>query len=302
MAESIASLSTGVDICFDTTGDPADQPLLLVMGLGGPLIWWEDGLCDLLAAAGFFVIRYDNRDVGRSSRLAGGGGSARWLRAVLRDSRAAPYSLADMAEDAVALLDHLGIGSAHVCGVSMGGMIAQTLAITHPQRARSLLSIMSTTGRRSVGWQHPRLFPLLFGPRRRSRQEYIEAAVALWTLIGSPAYPFDAERIRTRAAQTWDRGVDAAGVNRQTLAILAAPDRTPALRRLHLPATVIHGTADRLVHFSGGRATARAIPDAELELVPGMGHDLPPQLWPQLVRAVTRTAARAADGPSPRPG
>jgi pimeloyl-ACP methyl ester carboxylesterase len=302
MAESIAPLSTGVDICYDTTGDPADEPLLLVMGLGGPLIWWENGLCDLLAAAGFFVIRYDNRDVGRSSRLTGGGGSARWVRAVLRDPRAAPYSLADMADDAVALLDHLGIASAHICGVSMGGMIAQTLAIIHPERARSLLSVMSTTGRRSVGWQHPRLFPLLFGPRRRSRQEYIEAAVALWALIGSPAYPLDPERVRIRAAQTWDRGVDAAGVNRQMLAIMSAPDRTPALRRLDLPTMVIHGTADRLVHFSGGRATARAIPDAELELVPGMGHDIPPQLWPQLVRAVTRTAGRVTPRPSPAPG
>ena len=298
MAEAIAPLRTGVDICYDTVGDPTDQALLLIMGLGGQLIWWDDEFCDALAGEGFFVIRFDNRDAGRSSRIHGGGGSrAQLVRTFVGHRSTAPYSLRDMAEDGFALLDHLGVARAHVCGVSMGGMIAQTMAIAHPDRVLSLISIMSTTGRRTVGWQDPRLAPLLLAPRQHSREDYVNASERLWELIGSPAYPVDRDRVRGRAAQTWDRGVSAAGVNRQTMAILAAPDRTPALRRLDVPATVIHGTADRLVHSSGGRATAQAIPGAQLLLVPGMGHDIPPEVAPQVIDAVRRTAARAGERP-----
>ena len=301
MAEAIAALSTGVDICYDTVGDPSDQPLLLVMGLGGQLIWWDQALCDELAAAGFFVIRFDNRDAGRSSRVDGAGGTrAQVLRAFCGDRRAAPYSMRDMAEDAFALLDDLGIARAHVCGVSMGGMIAQTMAIARPDRVLLLVSMMSTTGRRTVGWQDPRLAPLLWAPRQRSREDYINVSERLWQLIGSPAYPFDRDRIRARAGETWDRGVSVAAVTRQMLALLAAPDRTAALRRLDVPTLVVHGTADRMVHPSGGRATARATPGARLLMVPGMGHDIPPEIWPGLIDAMAQTAARADQRPTLR--
>jgi pimeloyl-ACP methyl ester carboxylesterase len=180
-----------------------------------------------------------------------------------------------------------------VVGVSMGGMIAQTIAVHHRDRVRSLTSIMSTTGRRTVGWQDPRLAPMML-VQRSSREAYIETSARLWRIIGSPAYPDTAEAVKERAAETWDRGVSRAGVSRQVAAILTQPDRTRELRTLDVPALVIHGLDDKMVHVSGGRATARAIPGAELLLVPGMGHDLPTQLHDVFVDAIERTAARAA--------
>jgi pimeloyl-ACP methyl ester carboxylesterase len=203
-----------------------------------------------------------------------------------------PYTLHDMAHDGVALLDHLGHDAAHVVGVSMGGMIAQTMALHFSERVRSLTSIMSSTGRRFVGWQDPRLAPLLLA-RRATRDAYIETSARLWKLIGSPLYPDTAEAIKERAAETWDRGVSRAGVARQMLAILTQPDRTRDLRGLDVPALVVHGLADKMVHVSGGRATARALAGAELLLVPGMGHELPEPLQDDFVDAIVRTAARA---------
>jgi pimeloyl-ACP methyl ester carboxylesterase len=173
-------------------------------------------------------------------------------------------------------------------------MVAQTMALARPDRVRSLVSIMSTTGSRRVGWAHPRLLRLLLAPPARTRDEYIERAPVAWALIGSPDYPQDDEEVRARAGETWDRGVDRAGATRQMLAILAQPDRTAALRGLRMPTCVVHGLADQLVHPSGGRATARAVPGAELVLVPGMAHDMPRTLWPTFVDAITRTAARTA--------
>jgi pimeloyl-ACP methyl ester carboxylesterase len=295
MAESTVAVGE-VELCYETLGDPAGRPLLLIMGLGGPMIWWDDQFCRLLVDRGFHVIRYDNRDCGRSQRMSG---RARVVRAYLRAGARAPYSLDDMADDAAGLLDHLGIAAAHVTGVSMGGMIAQTLAIRHPDRVASLVSISSTTGGRRVGWTDPRLLGLLFGQRVASREEYIALAGRTFSRIGSPAYPFSEERLRTRAVDTFDRGLNRAGTLRQMVALLSARDRTPALRRLRIPALVIHGTADPLVHVSGGRATARAIPGAELVLIPGMGHDLPPELWPLFVDGIERTAAAAGkDSPT----
>jgi pimeloyl-ACP methyl ester carboxylesterase len=289
MTESTVTVG-GVEICYETLGDPAGRPLLLIMGLGGPLIWWDDRLCQMLVDRGFFVIRYDNRDCGRSQRMTG---RASVVGAYLRAGARAPYSLHDMADDAAGLLDHLGIPAAHVAGVSMGGMIAQTLAIRHPDRVSCLVSISSTTGGRRVGWADPRLLRLLFSQSVRSRDEYLALAELTFRRIGSPGYPFSPERLRTRAGETWDRGLNRAGTLRQMAALLSARDRSPELRKLRVPAAVIHGTADPLVHVSGGRATARAIPGAELVLVPCMGHDLPPELWPLFVDVIERTAARA---------
>lgn len=295
MTEAIARVSTGIDIAYETHGHPHDPALLLVMGLGGPLIWWDSEFCDQLADRGFLVIRFDNRDIGHSTRFSGHGGTRRQMvRTFLGDRRRIPYSIGDMADDARGLLDCLGISSAHLVGVSMGGMIAQTIAISHPDRVLSLTSVMSTTGRRSVGWQDPRLLPKMLSGNATTREDYLDAAARLWALIGSPDYPNDAERLRTRAGETFDRGVSVAGVSRQILAILSQPDRTEALGRLDMPVLVIHGLADRLVHSSGGRATADAIPGAELLLVPGMGHDLPIELWPTVIDAIERNAARAA--------
>jgi pimeloyl-ACP methyl ester carboxylesterase len=294
MTEATARVCTGVDIAYETHGDEHNPALLLVMGLGGPLIWWDSEFCEQLAGHGFFVIRFDNRDIGRSTRFGGPGGSRRqMIRTFLGDRRRVPYTLANMADDAFGLLDCLGILSTHLVGVSMGGMIAQTMAISRPNRVLSMTSAMSTTGRRSVGWQDPRLLPKMLSGAATTREEYLEAAARMWELIGSPGYPRDPVRLRTRAGQTFDRGVSVDGVSRQVLAILSQPDRTEALRALDMPVLVIHGLADRLVHSSGGRATAAAIPGAELLLIPGMGHDLPMELWPMITEAIGRNAARA---------
>jgi pimeloyl-ACP methyl ester carboxylesterase len=291
--EDYARLANGIELCFDTFGEQADPAMLLIMGLGGPLIWWAPDLCRMLADRGFFVIRYDNRDVGKSTKLSSLGGSRTAIVKALLRGAPPPYTLSDMGGDGIGLLDHLRIERAHIVGVSMGGMIAQTLTLEHPTRVLSLVSIMSTTGRRSVGWQDPRLLPQLLGSRRSTREDFLDRSVRTWSAIGSPAYPMSPDETRARAAETYDRGIDPAGVLRQTHAVLAQPDRSSALRNLTVPTLVVHGTRDRMVHVSGGKATAAAIPNAELLLVPGMGHDLPRDLWPVLVEAIERTARRA---------
>jgi pimeloyl-ACP methyl ester carboxylesterase len=294
MADGVATLPSGVEIAYTTFGPETGAPLLLVMGLGGPSIWWHDELCCELADRGFYVIRYDNRDVGWSTYLREHRITRRHIvRAFLGHKVGAPYTMSDLAEDAFGLLDHLGIDAAHVCGVSMGGMIAQTMAIQHQERVLSLVSIMSSTGRRTVGWQDPRLLPMLLARSSRSREAYVRQSARVWKAIGSPAYPEDPQEKARRAGDTWDRGVSLAGTTRQMMAVLTQPDRSRDLRRLRIPALVIHGKADRMVHPSGGRATARAIPGAELVMVPGMGHDIPLALHPLIVDGITRTAMRA---------
>jgi pimeloyl-ACP methyl ester carboxylesterase len=292
--ELFAPVHHGVELCYQTFGDPDDEPLLLVMGLGGPMTWWDPELCRQLAARGHFVIRYDNRDTGRSTRMKERVGRTALVRAFAGRAPRPPYTLTDMAGDGLGLLDHLGLDGAHVVGISMGGMIVQNMAITAPGRVRSLTSIMSTTGKRSVGWQHPRLLPTLIAPRGSGREAYAAGSARMWELIGSPAYPQSDDEVLARAFETFDRGVSASGVMRQMLAILAEPNRGPRLRALSMPALVIHGAADRMVHVSGGRATARAIPGAELLVVEGMGHDLPRDLYPTFVDAITRTTHRRA--------
>jgi len=296
MTEALASLPTGIDIAYETFGDPGADPLLLVMGLGGPMTWWDPDLCRLLAERGFLVIRFDNRDVGRSSRIPSTTPLSKktLLQAFAGDRSHASYTLDDMAGDAFGLLDHLGIERVHVTGVSMGGMIAQTMAIARPHRVSSLVSVMSTTGRRRVGWQDPRLFPMLLSPVARTQEAYIQRALKGWRAISSSVYPISDDVVTERAVETWQRGYDPVGGARQTLAILAQPDRSRALADLRMPVAVLHGLADKLVHPSGGRATAAAIPGAELVLVPGMAHDIPPPLWELFIDVVRRTADRAA--------
>lgn len=291
--ELFAPVGRGIELCYQTYGDPDGDPLLLVMGLGGPMTWWDPDLCAALARAGFYVIRYDNRDVGRSTVLDVRVSRTTLVRAFTGGRVRAPYSMADLADDAFGLLDHLGLESAHVVGVSMGGMIAQTMAIARPERVRSLTSVMSTTGKRTVGWQHPSLLPGLIGNRKPGREAYVRASTEFWRLIGSPDYPQTDEKVAARAGETFDRGVSASGVMRQMLAVLTQPNRSERLRGVRVPTLVVHGLADRMVHVSGGRATAAAVPGAELLLIAGMGHDLPPELFETFVAAIRRNADRA---------
>ena len=291
--EQFASLPTGIDICYETFGNPDDPAVLLIMGLGGPMGWWTSDFCERLASRGYFVIRYDNRDTGRSTKLKQHRvGRVDILRAAAGRGRA-PYSLGDMAGDAVGLLDDLDITKSHVAGVSLGGMIAQTLAIEHPDRVLSLTSIMSTTGSRRVGWPHPKVIRGVLASAGRTRDSYAERSIRGAAMIGSPMYPPDREESRARAFETYDRGWTASGVTRQLLAVLTAHDRTAKLAALDLPVTVLHGRSDPLVHRSGGRATAKAVPGAEHLEIEGMGHDIPKALYDTFIDAIVGTAERA---------
>jgi pimeloyl-ACP methyl ester carboxylesterase len=282
----------GIELCYQEMGDPEGEPLLLVMGLATQMIAWDEEFCEMLADRGFRVVRFDNRDIGRSSRVESAGVS-NLLDMTIGRRASAPYLLRDMAADTVGLMDHLGIESAHVVGASMGGMIAQSTAIDHPDRVRSLTSIMSTTGSRRVGHPSYRTYGLLLGKPPREREAAIERAVKTFRVIGSPGYPFEEEWIREIAGRSFDRGHGSAGIARQLHAITASGDRTPGLRNLDVPALVIHGKNDILVNPSGGRATAKAIPNARVKLIDGMGHDLPHPLWPTFVEEIAGNAARA---------
>jgi len=292
MTEQIAP-ANGLELCYESIGDPDDPALLMVMGLGAQLVGWPDALCDGFAARGFRVVRFDNRDAGRSTHLH----DARRpdVRAALEgDVSSAAYTLSDLAADTAGLLDALGIERAHVLGSSMGGMVAQMLAIEHPRRVASLTSLMSTTGSPSVGRATLEAEAILTQPPVRSREEYVERSVANSAITGSPGFELDEDGARHRAGLSFDRGYDPLGVARQLVAVLASPDRTAGLATVAVPTLVWHGDADPLIDVSGGRATADAVPGAELEIVAGMGHDLPVPIWAPLVERVTRLAARTA--------
>jgi pimeloyl-ACP methyl ester carboxylesterase len=290
--DELMAPANGIELCYQEMGDPDGEPLLLVMGLATQMIAWDEELCAMLAERGFRVVRFDNRDIGRSTKLRSAGVPGR-LDLLLGRRDTAPYLLSDMAADAFGLMDHLGIESAHLVGASMGGMIVQAAAIERPERVRSLASIMSSTGSRRVGHPSYRTFGLLLGERPREREAMVERVVKTFRVIGSPGYPFEEEHVRELAGRSYERGHSAAGVIRQLHAITASGDRTPRLRELDVPAVVIHGKNDILVNPSGGRATARAIPGARLKMIDGMGHDLPRALWPTFVEEVVGNAARA---------
>jgi pimeloyl-ACP methyl ester carboxylesterase len=292
MAEQFCTVGD-VELCYETFGDPDATPLLLVMGLGTQMIGWRADFCELLAGRGFHVIRYDNRDIGRSTHLRDHAPPS--LRQMLtRDKRAAAYTLDDMADDAAGLLDALGIEAAHVVGASMGGMIAQVLAGRHPGKVLTLTSIMSTTGHRLKGQPALKVYPFLLAKRPKEKEEAVERIVKLFKVVGSPGFERDEADLRELASQSFDRGQgDDAGTGRQLQAILASGDRTRTLRDVKAPTLVIHGKADKLVRPSGGRATARAIPGARLVLIDGMGHDLPRGLWPRLVDLIAEHTAKA---------
>ncbi len=292
-----AHLPNGIELEYETFGDRSRPPLVLVMGLGAQMILWEEDFCDALARTGFFVVRFDNRDVGMSTQLDAAGipnvFEAMQAAAAGRPVTA-PYTLADMADDTVALMDVLGIARAHVVGASMGGMIVQTLAIRHPDRLLSMTSIMSTTGDPSLPQATGDALRVLLTPPPGTREGNIERGVEAWKVIGSPGFPPDEGRLREMFGRAFDRGYHPAGVARQMAAIMASGDRTAALRAVTVPSLVIHGTADPLIRVESGRATAAAIPGAVLVEIDGMGHDLPRGAWPEIIDAIGALAERAS--------
>ncbi|HKF79267.1 MAG TPA: alpha/beta fold hydrolase [Thermoleophilaceae bacterium] len=296
MAEQVAKRGA-IEIAYETFGDPASPPLLLVMGLASQMILWDDEFCQMFVERGFHVIRFDNRDVGRSTHIRGGP-KPKLLRAMAGITRDPHYTLEDMADDALGLLDHLGIGGAHVAGASMGGMIAQTMAIRRPERVLSLASIMSTTGNRRAGMPRLRALAVLLRRAPRDRDSYVDYVARTFEIIGSPGFDRDEASVRKLAAESYDRGVDRGGPARQIVAVQASGDRTTALAGVRAPTVVIHGTDDPLIPIRAGRATARAIPGAELIEIEGMGHDLPREVWPRIVDGVARNAARAEHAPA----
>jgi pimeloyl-ACP methyl ester carboxylesterase len=292
MAEQFCTISDDVELCYETFGDPSDPAMLLIMGLATQMVGWHEDFCGALADRGFHVIRFDNRDIGRSSKQRRYPvPSLRQL--VLRDKRAAGYTLEHMADDGFGLLDHLGIERAHLAGVSMGGMIAQTMAARRPERVLSLASMLSNTGALWSGQPAPRLYPVLLKAPPKDREGYISHAAWVFSKIGSPSLPRD--DLREMAAKSYDRGLNPAGSLRQLAAIVASGDRRPLLRTITAPTVVIHGTVDKLVPPSGGRATAKAIPGARLVMIEGMGHDLPRGAWPQMLDAMVENATRAGE-------
>jgi pimeloyl-ACP methyl ester carboxylesterase len=268
-----------VEIAYEVEGPAGGEPVLLIMGLGLQMLFWPEEFRKLLVERGFRVARFDNRDVGLSTHLSHLGSPP---PTVFLSRRWSGYRLADLAADAVAVLDDLGWDSAHVVGVSLGGMIAQTLAGRFPDRVRTLTSISSTPSPR-IGRPHPRALPVLLSRAAPDRRTAAEHVVRIFRVIGSPGLPRNETWLRERAGQSYDRAHDPVGIRRQLAAIVSSDDRRPLLRRLRMPALVIHGDADLLVRPSGGRATAAAIPGARLVTVPGMGHDLPSAVQPMIV-------------------
>jgi pimeloyl-ACP methyl ester carboxylesterase len=266
--------------------------MVLVMGLATQMIAWHDELCEELAGRGFHVIRFDNRDVGRSTHMDFPPPTT--MQLLTRRFRPEQYRLGDMGEDAAGLIRELDLAPAHVVGASMGGMIAQTLAAEHPELVASLTSIMSTTGSRLVGRPAPSVYKYLLRPPPRDREAYIERSAEIFGVVGSTGFERDEDYIRDRAGRSFDRGHDLAGGGRQLGAVLASGNRTNRLKKIRVPTLVLHGTEDKLVNVSGGKATAKAIPGATLKLIEGMGHDLPRGAWPQLIDAIAEHA-HAAD-------
>ncbi|HEY1236909.1 MAG TPA: alpha/beta hydrolase [Solirubrobacterales bacterium] len=293
MAEEFCDVGRGVTLCYETFGDSEDTPILLVMGLGTQMIAWPEEFCETLAERSFHVVRFDNRDIGRSTHFDFRPPGIRQM--LTRRLPKEQYSLSDMAEDTAALVRELDIAPAHVVGASMGGMIAQVLAAEHPAAVRSLTSIMATTGSRWHGQPALAVYRYLLRPPPRDRDAYIQRSAEIFGLVGSTGFDRDEQYIRERAGLSYDRGFDLRAGARQLGAIVASGDRTKDLHRIEAPTLVIHGTVDKMVRPSGGRATARAIPGARLMTIEGMGHDLPRGAWPRILDAIAEHA-RAADG------
>jgi pimeloyl-ACP methyl ester carboxylesterase len=292
MSEQFCDVGRGITLCYETFGRPSDPPMLLIMGLATQMLGWDEEFCRELAAEGFYVVRFDNRDVGHSTHLDTRAPSRG--RLVTRRFSSQQYDLGDMAEDANGLLRELGLSPAHVVGASMGGMIAQTLAARHPESVRSLTSIMSSTGSRVRGQPHPSVYRSFLVPRPADRQAHIDSVVSLFSVIGSPPPNQDLDRIRELIVRSVERDPDIWGHTRQLGAILASGNRTREIRSIEAPTLVIHGDRDKLINRSGGRATADAIRGSRRLTIKGMGHDLARAFWPRLIGAIAEHA-HAAD-------
>lgn len=287
--------ANNIEIEYETFGDPSDKPLLLVIGLGSQMIAWDEEFINILTDRGFFVIIFDNRDVGLSSKCEEAG-EPDLMKAIMAVQRGedidAPYSLDDMAEDAVGLLDALNIEKAHICGASMGGMIAQTIAIRHPSRVLSLTSIMSTTGNPDLPQMSQEAALVLFNPVPPERDAYIENLIRVGKFIYGSGFPFNEEKQRALAARFFDRCFYPPGVERQTLALMVEGNRKEKLSAIKVPTLVIHGRDDPLFPVEGGKDTAEAIQGSELIIIDGMGHSLPPETWGQISDAIAKNAAK----------
>jgi len=287
--------TNGIELVYDTFGEPEAPPILLIMGLGCQMIDWKDELCSLLAARGFYVIRFDNRDVGQSTVFhdAGHPSINAMLEAMGRGEKVqAPYLLSDLVADTIGLLDALGIEKTHVVGLSMGGMIGQLMAAHHPDRVLTLTSIMSSTGEPGLPASAPEAWACLTERLETELQPFLEQYDRKWRVYCGPAYPFDAKAGREHAARVFERGVHPAGRDRQMAAILASGSRKEALAAVRCPVLIIHGESDPVVRIEAARATARAVGDAEIVTFAGMGHDLPKAVWPRVVEAIARHASR----------
>ena len=290
-------IANGIQIEYETFGNPSARPLLLIIGLGGQMIHWDDDLCKDLAGRGHYVIRYDNRDVGLSTKFEAAGvpNLMEVFGKIMQGEKIqAPYTLDDMADDGAGLLDALGIRKAHLCGMSMGGMIAQTIAIRHPSRVLSLISIYSNTGNPELPQPKPEVMGLLVAPPPEERETNVAHMIGVFKTLAGPGFPVDETWTRKILVASYDRCFYPQGVARQLVAILAHGNRKPALASVKAPTLVIHGTADPLVSVEGGKDTANAIPGAELMLIEGMGHDLPHDgAWPRIVEAITAHTLKA---------
>jgi pimeloyl-ACP methyl ester carboxylesterase len=289
--------ANGVELCYEIFGDASAEPMLLIMGLGAQMVHWDDDFCRQLAARGFRVIRFDNRDIGKSSKMTGGKRLTPFELLKLRFLKipvAAPYTLRDMAEDVTGLMDVLGIKSAHLVGASMGGMIAQEIAISFPQRVRSLTSIMSTTGNPRVPPPTREATAVLMAPPPATKEEYFVRYAQTWKILRAGSFPEDEALDRARAERTFERGLNPAGTGRQLRAILASGSRKERLRAVKAPTLVIHGSLDPLVRPEAGKDTAASIPGAKLMMIEGMGHALPIPMWPKIIDAIDKHAHAAS--------
>jgi pimeloyl-ACP methyl ester carboxylesterase len=281
-----------ITIAYERRGNPTDPVVLLIMGGGAQLVHWPEGFLAALLSRGLQVIRFDNRDAGRSTHFDEAP-KPDVPAALAGDFSSAAYTLSDMAADTIGLLDALDVDAAHIVGLSLGGAIAQTIAIEHPSRMISLTSMMSTTGAMTVGQPNMETLKKVFGgPPATTRQAVIDRAVRVFSVIGSPAYPADLAAIAERAGVAFDRGHDEIAIGRQGVASVASGDRTSRLQELNVPTLVIHGLADLLCDASGGRATAAAIPGAELVLIEGLGHNLPSGLWERFADHIAQIVKR----------
>lgn len=287
--------ANGIQIEYDTFGDRSFPALLLIAGNGAQMIFWEVEFCELLAQAGLFVIRFDNRDAGLSTKLdeAGIPDIMAAIKAAMEGKPVeSAYSLDDMADDAVGLLDALGIEKAHMCGASMGGMIAQVISCRHPNRVLSLTSIMSTTGNPDLPKGKPDAIAAVVAPAPEEREAYVEHNVNIWRRIWSPGFPFEEERARAFLEKSYDRSYYPHGMARQNTAVIAGGDRRPSLSSIKVPTLVIHGADDPLIPVDGGKDTARMIPGASLLIINGMGHDMPTGVWAEIINAVASHAVQ----------